>query len=372
MHLGLVGLVLALPVLLLALPAGQAADHFSRKRIVLVTQVMLGLASIGLATVSLTRGPVHLIYACVAVAGVGNAFSFPARWALLPQLVSPKDFNNAVTWRSSAWQVAAAIGPALGGVVLALRRGATPAYLLDVAVCILVIGVILPLGGRPQTRPTEPWSMHSLLAGVRFVLRTELILATITLDLFAVLLGGATTLLPIYAKDILMVGPTGLGWLRAAPSVGALSMAVFLAHRPPLRRAGRALLWAVAGFGLATIIFGLSQNFVLSLAMLFLTGAFDNISVVVRATLVQVLTPDEMRGRVSAVNSIFIGLSNELGGFESGIVARFLGPAVSVVVGGVGSLLVVFGVAAIWPQVARLGSLDQTGDELNLMPAHQQ
>jgi MFS family permease len=358
LDLGLVGLVLAIPVVALSLPAGQAADHFSRRGIVIVTQAMLAMASLGLAFVSFLQGPIPLVYGCVGLAGVANAFAFPARWALLPQLVPAEDFNNAITWRSSAWQVAAAIGPALGGLVLALGRGATPAYIVDIVACLLVIGLMTRIRARRHSRPTEPISWRTLIAGWQFVRRTELILATITLDLFAVLLGGAVTLLPVYAKTILHVGPTGLGWLRAAPSIGALSMAVCLAHRPPLRRAGPALLLAVAGFGVATIVFGLSRNVWLSLAMLFLTGAFDNISVVVRATLVQMLTPDFLRGRVSAVNSIFIGLSNELGGFESGLVAKYVGAVRSVVLGGIGTIVVVFGITARWPQVARLGRLD--------------
>jgi MFS family permease len=357
LHLGLVGLVLAIPVVVLSLPAGQAADLFSRRKIILITQAMLAIASLGLACVSYLQGPVPLVYVCIGLAGVANAFSFPARWALLPQLVPADEFNNAVTWRSSGWQVSAAIGPALGGGVLALGLGAATAYLADLFACSIVILLVGLICAPRHTRAEEPLSWRALMAGWRFVRKTELILATITLDLFAVLLGGAVTLLPVYAKTILHVGPTGLGCLRAAPSVGALLMAIVLAHRPPMRRAGLALIWSVAGFGVATIIFGVSRNLWLSLAMLFLTGAFDNVSVVVRATLVQVLTPDSLRGRVSAVNSIFIGLSNEMGGFESGLAARYLGAMQSVVLGGLGTLVVVFGTVLRWPEVARLGSL---------------
>ena len=355
--LGLVGLVQAVPVLLLALPAGQLADRVSRKGIVLATQVVLVAASLGLAAVSRARGPVGWMYACLALVGVAGAFAFPARWALLPQLVPEAAFNNAVTWRSSAWQIAAVAGPGLGGRVLAWGRGALPVYLADAALGVAVLTIVATLRDRPAPRAEGRSSWRSLLAGVRFVWQTQLILATITLDMFAVLLGGAVTLLPIYAKDILRVGPDGLGWLRAAPSLGAVAMAVTLAHRRPLRRAGPTLLAAVAGFGAATIVFGLSRSYWLSLLMLFLTGALDNISVVIRATLVQVLTPDALRGRVSAVNSIFIGMSNELGGFESGVAARFLGAVAAVVAGGVGTILVVLGVAAAWPQVRRLGPL---------------
>ena len=211
---------------------------------------------------------------------------------------------------------------------------------------------------RQAERPAQSISWQSVLAGIRFVWNTKLILATITLDLFAVLLGGATYLLPIYAKDILHVGPTGLGFLRSADAVGAICMAMTLAHRPPLRSAGATLLWAVAGFGAATIVFGLSQWFLLSLGMMFLVGALDNISVVVRHTLVQMLTPDEMRGRVSAVNSVFIVASNDLGGLESGLTAWLFGPVISVVGGGVGTILVVLAAMLLWPQILAIGSLD--------------
>jgi len=249
------------------------------------------------------------------------------------------------------------LGPALGGFVLGVTGQAVGAYLLA-CTCSLA-GTILFAGicPRPVERHTGGMSLASLLAGVRFVWQHKLILATITLDLFAVLLGGATALLPVFARDILDVGPVGLGWLRAAPSLGALLMAIVLAHMPPLRRAGPVLLISVAGFGVATIVFGLSQNFALSFAMLAMTGALDNISVVVRGTLVQVLTPDAMRGRVSAVNAIFIGSSNELGAFESGVTAQLFGTVVSVVAGGVGTVVVVLAAAWTWPQVLRLDSL---------------
>ena len=229
------------------------------------------------------------------------------------------------------------------------------------ACCLGVIAVILRIADRPPVPSGEALSTRSFLAGLRFVWRSRLLLATLTLDLFAVLLGGATALLPIFAKDILHVGPSGLGWLRAAPSAGAFAMALVLAHRPPLRKAGPALIWAVAGFGVATVVFGLSRSFGLSLAMLAVTGALDNISVVVRATLLQVLTPDSLRGRVSAVNGVFIGASNEFGGFESGTAAAILGPVAAVVAGGVGSVLVVAGVALAWPEVWRLGRLETAG-----------
>jgi MFS family permease len=360
-YLGLVGLAQVLPVILLAIPAGHAADRHDRKAQLVLAHALLGGASAGLAVLSAWGGPVWMAYVFLVLTGVGQAVNMPARWALLPMLVPREQVAVAVTWNSSCWQVASAVGPALGGLVIAMTRGATWAYVLNAACSAWVVALMLPVRLRPAARDFDPVSLASLLAGLRFVFRTELILATITLDLFAVLLGGSVALLPIFARDILHIGPTGLGWLRAAPSLGAFAMALVLAHRPPLRRAGPALLWSVAGFGVATIVFGLSTSPALSFLMLFLTGALDNISVVVRGTLVQVLTPDEMRGRVSAVNAIFIGSSNELGEFESGVTARLFGAVRAVVLGGVGSILVVLAVAWGWPSVRRLGPLHEAG-----------
>jgi MFS family permease len=354
--LGYVGLAQFLPVLLLSLPAGQAADRFSRRGLLTAAQTLMATAALGLAAISVNRGPVPLIYLLLVLAGVSRAFSAPARWALLPQVVPALVLGNAVTWNSSGWHLAAVCGPALGGLVVALY-GAANAYLLAAGCALACATLALAIRTRPRPQHGEPASLASLSAGIRFVWRTRLILATITLDLFAVLLGGATALLPMFAKDILHVGPAGLGWLRAADPLGALAMAFLLAHRPPLRRAGRALLAAVAGFGLATIGFGLSTHPVLSFGLLALVGALDNVSVVVRGTLVQSLTPDAMRGRVSAVNAIFIGSSNYLGAFESGITAQWFGPVLSVVGGGVGTLLVVLLVMLRWPEVLRLGPL---------------
>ncbi|HYR59469.1 MAG TPA: MFS transporter, partial [Chthoniobacteraceae bacterium] len=224
---------------------------------------------------------------------------------------------------------------------------------------LVFIGFVLPIEYRQPRTDEHEHPLRDLFSGIRFVWRTKTIFATITLDLFAVLLGGATALLPIFADKILHVGAFGLGWLRAAPSFGAVMMAFTLAHLPPMRRAGITMLWAVAGFGAATVVFGLSRHFWLSLAALAVTGACDNISVVVRHTLVQLLTPDAMRGRVSAVNNVFIGSSNELGAFESGVTAALFGPIVSVVAGGICTVLVVLGVARIWPQARRIGRLHQ-------------
>jgi MFS family permease len=316
----------------------------------------MALVALGLAALSLGQGPIPLLYLCLLLGGACRAFSAPARSALLPQLVPPDALANAVTWNSSGWQVANVAGPALGGLTVALFHYPA-AYLLAALCCLASAVLLLPVRPRVIPRPAETRSLASLLAGIRFVWSSELLLAAITLDLFAVLLGGATALLPLYARDILHVGPIELGLLRAAPAVGAFGMAIVLAHRPPLRRAGPALLFAVAGFGLATIVFGFSTHFGLSFIMLVLTGAMDNVSVVVRGTLMQMLTPDEMLGRVAAVNTIFISSSNELGAFESGITAWPLGPVVSVVGGGIGTLAVVLLVMLRWPSLARLGPL---------------
>ena len=355
--LGLVGLVQFLPVFVLSLPAGHAADRYSRRALLISAQGLMACVSLGLAILSLLHGPVSLLYLLLLLAGISQAFNSPARWALVPQVVPDKALTNAITWNSSGWQVASMLGPALGGLVIAAAGKAAAAYLLASLCSLTCARLIWRIRPRPVARHAEPVSLASLLAGAAFVWRTKLILATLTLDLFAVLLGGATALLPIFARDILEVGPSGLGWLRAAPSVGAFVMAIALAHRAPLRRAGPTFLAAVAGFGLATVVFGLSRSFALSFCALVLTGALDNISVVVRGTLVQVLAPDAMRGRISAVNAIFISSSNQLGAFESGITAELFGPVLSVVGGGIGTILVVLAVMWAWPEVLRLDTL---------------
>lgn len=360
MVLGMVGLVQVAPIILLTLPAGHVVDRFNRKHVVLMAELMLAVSSLGLAVLSYMQGAISLIFVCLLLSGMARAFDQPGRDALLPSLVPLEAFSNAVTWKSSGFQISSVVGPALGGLVIALLHSATLVYVLNVVLALTSFGFIAAITARQSVRTKSAVTFKSLVAGVDFVWQTKVILATITLDLFAVLLGGATTLLPIFAKDILHVGPTGLGWLRAAPAVGAFLMAVIIAHLPPMQRAGKTLLWAVAGFGMATIVFGMSRSFWLSLLMLLLTGAFDNISVVVRHTLVQLRTPDYMRGRVSAVNSVFIGTSNELGGFESGLAAALFGPVVSVVGGGIGTIAVVLAVALLWPQIRRLNSLQDS------------
>jgi MFS family permease len=356
--LGLIGLVIGFPLIALAVPGGHIADNHDRRRIIVISSLCLAATTVAMAALSYLRAPVPLFFVALFALGVASAFNYPARIALLPQIVPRENFASAVTWSSTAFLISAAIGPALGGSIIALTGSAATVYLLDAALAIGFVFLILGIRGRQRlNESSEKMTRESLVAGFRFVRQTRIILAAITLDLFAVLLGGATALLPVFAKDILHVGADGLGWLRAAPSVGALLMAVVVAHLPPMRRAGRKLFLSVAGFGIATVIFGLSTSFALSLAMLFTLGALDAISMVIRSTLVQVRTPDAMRGRVSAVNGMFVDTSNELGGFESGAVAALVGPVASVVAGGLGTLLVVVAIMRKWPELAQLDSL---------------
>ncbi len=387
--LGLIGLCGALPVTLLAIPAGHVADRFSRRSVLLISQILTVFCSLCLAWVSFagaripalhplvladgalarlasvfeTKPGAHfddpgvpLIFALLFLSASARSFGWAARGALLPSLVPPRAFANAVTWNANFFQAASVTGPALGGLLIA-RFGFPFVYAVDAVCALAFFLLLLPIHAPARHDHTLSRGLHDLFSGVRFVWRTKLILATITLDLFAVLLGGATALLPIFADEILRVGPTGLGWMRAAPAIGAVTMGVLMAWLPPMRRAGVTMLWAVAGFGAATIVFGVSKNFWLSMAMLALTGAFDNVSVVVRHTLIQLITPDPMRGRVAAVNNVFIGSSNELGAFESGLTAALWGPVASVVLGGVGTIAVVAAVIARWPQVLRLKTL---------------
>jgi len=366
--LGLIGLVQIVPILLFSLPAGQVADRFNRKSIVLVTQIIMGIGAAILALLSAQQGAIPLIYATLALLGLATAFYDPASSSLLPQTVPAPVFANAATWSSSSWQFAAVTGPALGGFIIAATGSAAAVYAFDAIACAIYFCLLLLFKGKQTEYKKEATSFRSLAAGVGFVWHSKIILATITLDLFAVLLGGATTLLPIYAEDILHVGPVGLGWLRAAPSIGAVVMALSLAHLPPFKKAGWTLLLAVGGFGVATIVFGFSRWFPLSFVMLGVLGALDNISVVVRNTLILLRTPDEMRGRISAVNSVFVGSSNQLGGFESGLAAALFGPILAVVGGGIGTILVVIAVGLIWPEVRQLSRL--TAIEPESQPVH--
>ena len=356
--LGMVGLTQMMPMILFVLVAGHVADNFNRKRIILVTTFIMACTGAGLSFISAWGAPVFWIYLCLFAAGTARTFLWPASSAFLPRLVPREHFSKAVTWNSGSFQLSSVAGPAAGGALIALTGRAWPVYAINTAAALVCLALMSLVRREHVVALKERMTAGSLVAGLKFVFATPMILGTITLDLFAVLLGGATALLPVYAKDILEVGPGGLGFLQAALPLGSLFCALVLAHRPPLRKAGRTLLRAVAAFGVATIIFGCSRWFWLSFLMLFLCGAVDNISIVVRHTLVQLLTPDEKRGRVSAVNSLFIGTSNELGGFESGLVAYLTGPVFSVVSGGVGTLLVVIAAALLWPEIRKFGRLD--------------
>jgi MFS family permease len=356
--LGLVGLTQMVPMVVFTLPAGHVADNHDRKRIIVLMTFAVVCASLGLTMISALRADVFWIYCCLFAAGTARTFLWPASSAFLPQLVSRQEFSKAVTWSSGSFQLSSVVGPAAGGGLIALTHHAAPVYAINAAAGLICLVLVSLVRRQHVVAVKEKMTLRSLIAGFQFVFASRVIFGTITLDMFAVLLGGATALMPVYAKDILHVGPTGLGLLQAALPAGSLLCALVLAHRPPLQKAGRTLLWAVGGFGLATIGFGFSTWFWLSFLMLFLCGAMDNISVVVRHTLVQLLTPDEKRGRVSAVNSLFIGTSNELGGFESGSVAYLFGPVFSVVSGGIGTILVVIAVALIWPEIRKFGRLD--------------
>jgi MFS family permease len=363
--LGFIGLARAAPVICLALPAGHIIDIVrSRKTVLVATQACFAILGAALAAASYFHLPLWLLYTLIVLTGCTRSFNGPSRQALLPQIVPEGCFTSAVTWNSGAFQFAAMGGPLLGGFLIARAQAAWPVYLAMSLGCGIFAISAAFLRPRPHTPSAGRVTARSMLAGLGHLWHEKTILAAITLDLFAVLFGGATALMPIYARDILDVGPAGLGALRAAPFIGALLMALVLAHRPPFRRAGWAMLLSVAGFGVATIIFGLSRWFPLSMAMLILLGGLDNISIVIRHVLVQMRTPEHLRGRVSAVNSVFIESSNELGAFESGAVAalfrsRIVGAVVSVVSGGVGTILVVVGVGWLWPQVRSLGRMEE-------------
>ena len=362
LHLGYVGLAQFAPQLVLAPFGGHVVDAYNRKRVLFMALSVSLLCSLGLALDSLRPAPLWVFYALLAVIGSARSFWMPARSAILPRIVPSPIFRNAVSWNSSFFELASIGGPAVGGLLIGLFHRGFPIYLLNVAAALSFVLLIARLHYDHDPPERNELSWASLAAGFHFLRDTRILLAAMLLDTFAVLLGGATALMPVYAKDILHVGPTGLGWLLAAPSLGAVTAAFIQAHRRPWTSAGRALLWAVAGYGVVTIAFGFSTNLWLSLGLLVLLGVCDNISVVLRGTLVQVLTPDAMRGRVSALNGLFIGTSNELGAFESGTVAQYFGPVVSVVAGGIGTLLVVLGMTRAFPELLRAGRLDRPQD----------
>jgi MFS family permease len=365
--LGFTGLALFLPGLLFMLPAGHVADRFDKRTVVLVcyslqalcTSVLLAFAWSGLHRVL----PIYVVLFFI---GSGRAFSGPASSALIPSLVPKQDFVNAVTWGATIFQIATITGPTIGGLLYTLPalRGAMAhaaggglVYIFTLLTLLWYLTLISMLRVRVGRMEHKAVSRDVLLAGVRYVMQTQVLLGSISLDLFAVLLGGSVALLPIYAANILHVGPRGLGMLRAAPGVGALTVSLLLTFRPLRRRAGVRMLSCIALFGAATVVFGLSRSFWVSLVALVITGSADMVSVVIRSSILQLATPPEMRGRVSAVNSLFLGASNELGEFESGLTAQWLGAVRAVIAGGIGSLLVTGIWAVRFPNLRKVDAL---------------
>jgi MFS family permease len=353
--LGLVGLAEALPFLSLTLVGGWAADRFDRRVLTLASLATVGASSACLLLLSLGAPRSALpFYGVQALAGIGRAFFRPTSLALGTELVPREHFHNAATWRSSVLQLTMVAGPAAGGALIALG-GPRVAYAVVLALTAAALASLAAIAPRPRSRPAAPGKLTADLGdGVRFVFAEPLLLGAMSLDMFAVLFGGANALLPVFARDVLRVDEVGFGVLRAAPAVGSFAMSFTLARAPRIRRAGRALLASVALFGLTWIAFALSRSYALSLALLALGGACDNVSVVLRTTLVQTLTPLEKMGRVAAVSSFFIGSSNELGAFESGVAARLLGVVPSVVFGGAMTLATVGLVAWRTPSLRRL------------------
>jgi MFS family permease len=345
LDLGFVGLAQFLPGVVLFLVSGHVADRYERRKVIVLCYAGFTLCS-ALLLLAATREThsVYPIYAVLLLLGVVRSFNAPVSRAILPQLVAETHFPNAVAWASSVFQCATILGPSLGGLVYAIAHGPAVVYAIAASVGLVASLVTLQIKTQSQTRSREPLTPTAVLAGFHYIWRQKLVLGSISLDLFGVLLGGAVALLPVYAREILMTGPWGLGILRTAPAVGAGAMAVYLAHQPLRRRAGATMLWCVAGFGAFTILFGVSRSLALSLIALALVGASDVVSVIIRATLIQTATPDEMRGRVNAVDMVFVGASNELGQFESGLTAHWFGTVPAVVLGGIGTLLV----TAVW------------------------
>jgi MFS family permease len=358
LDLGYVGLAQFLPGIILFLVSGHAADRLDRRKLMIVCYAGFALCSSLLLATSLSRyrsvGP---IYAVIVLLGVVRSFNGPVGRALLPQLVREEHFQNAVAWHSTIFQAATILGPALGGVIYALFRGPSAVYSASLTSALIAAVCTTQIRMQSPRRVREPMNLKTVLAGISYIWNHKIVLGSISLDLFAVLLGGAVALLPVYAREILHTGPWGLGILRSAPAVGAAAMAILIAHRPLKSRVGVTMLWCVGAFGAFTIIFGLSRSLVISLVALIFVGASDMVSVVIRATLVQIATPDAMRGRVNAVDMIFIGASNELGQFESGLTAQWFGAVPSVVLGGIGTLIVTGLWAWLFPALRKAESL---------------
>jgi MFS family permease len=355
--LGYVGLAQFLPSFLLFLAAGHAVDRFDRRRVLQVVQCSYAMVALLLLAYSLSGShAVVPVYGILVLFGLGRALGGPAGQAFVPDLVPEHHFANAVTWGSSVFMIATIVGPGLGGLVYAWL-GAAAVYGTGVIAYLLALAFTTAIRTRTGRMEARGASLETVLAGLKYVWNSQIILGSISLDLFAVMLGGAVALLPIFASDVLHTGVRGLGLLRAAPSAGAMLMAIVLAFYPLRRRAGAKMLICVAIFGLGTIGFGLSRNLWLSVGLLFIVGAADMVSVVVRQTLVQIQTPGQMRGRVSAVNMLFLGTSNEFGEFESGITAQWLGAVRATVWGGIGTLLVVASWTRLFPELRRVQSL---------------
>ncbi len=362
MDLGLVGLAQFLPGILLFLVTGQAADRFPRQRILQLCCAGFALCSVLLLALALNGGrSITPIYLVLLGNGVVRAFNGPASQAFLPLLVATEDFPQAVAWNSSIFQGATIAGPLVGGLLYGLTASPTAVYCCAAAEYAAALMVLVAIQVRASQRARPAASVGMALDGLKYIRRNKMILGAISLDLFAVLLGGAVALLPVYAREVLKIGASGLGLLRSGPGVGAVIMAAVLARRPLRRHAGAIMLGCVAGFGVFTVVFGLSRNLLVSLAALTLIGACDMVSVIVRHTLVQLSTPDEMRGRVSAVNVLFIGASNEVGQFESGLTAQWFGAVPAVVLGGLGTIAIV----ALWswkfPALRRVDELAKAG-----------
>ncbi|MGK3967023.1 MFS transporter [Sorangium sp. So ce118] len=359
--LGYVGLAQFLPVAGLSLAAGHTADRFDRRGILVLCYLTSSLAALALFLIARAPSPnLSAIYGVLVLLGTVRAFQGPAGSSLLPALVPAAHFQNAATWQSTLWQVGAIGGPSVGGLLYGLWKEAAPVYLTASLALAAACAGLLAVQVRTGRMEKKPPSLATALAGLRYVYRKKVLLASISLDFVAVFLGGAVALLPIYATDVLHVGPQGFGLLRAAPAAGAGVMAVLLAFRPIRRHAGRKMLLCVGLFGLATVVFGLSTSFPLSLVALTVIGATDMVSVVVRMTLEQLATPPEMRGRVSAVNMVFVGASNELGELESGTLARLLGTVPTVVIGGLGTMAVVLLWGWLFPELRAVDRLEDT------------
>ncbi|HEX5226501.1 MAG TPA: MFS transporter [Bryobacteraceae bacterium] len=358
LDLGLVGLAQFAPGVLLFLVAGHTADRHPRQAILRTCYCAFALCSIGLLVLTLHGvSNVLPIYAVLLANGTVRAFNAPAGQAFLPQLVKAEHFPNAVTWGSSFFQTATILGPVTGGLIYGFAGSPAPVYVCTTVAYSIAVGLIAAIRLKIIPRTAIARDAAVVLEGLHYIWRNKIILGCLSLDLFAVLLGGAVALLPVYASEILHIGPNGLGILRAAPGLGAVTVAILLAHYPMRRRVGMGMLWCVAGFGVFTIVFGVSHSIALSLVALILTGAFDMVSVIVRSSLVQLQTPDEMRGRVSSVNMLFIGASNEVGQFESGITAQWFGTVPSVILGGVGTILVVIAWNWLFPSLREVDQL---------------